>query len=367
MPRRTRSESVEIISYSDGIRGSKSRRTLTKTHASKNLSKASSHEVIIHESEDEEEADPNVRLRQEPLVVGYDLCFQSSGIIADPPTAALVVGASSAQTLISASNPKTEVTKTEETYAGDLWNSFKTEETKISVKQEAGRFERKPKLEVKSEEFEPVRIGVTIKTEKKEDDKTAFITLVKDEKGVDIFNLDGLGLGPPAEPEAPEHAHVGYKGFTRKVISDAFGGGHQVCEHNWYGPAGLAKKHPARDLPHRRPFVTYNWKWNPQLPARPGEHGAVLCNLRSFTDGAPVDQPFPVYVRQATNDWRNRGLYTSAQHGEIAPEYMPQMPPGMLSTWAEGVVSSKWGKSWVEEANESLPDDEKIVYDEEAA
>lgn len=161
-----------------------------------------------------------IRRTHSPLSTGYDLCFQISIIISDPPTAALTVGASSTHTLISASNPEPEVTKTEETYAGDLWNLVKTEETKLSVKQEAGRYERKPKLEVKSKELEPVRIGVTIKAEKKEDDKTAFITLVTDEKGIDIFNLDSFGLGPPVEPEAPEHAHVGYKGFTRKVISD---------------------------------------------------------------------------------------------------------------------------------------------------
>lgn len=64
---------------------------------------------------------------------------------------------------------------------------------------------------------EPVRIGVTIKAEHVEDDQLKFISLVKREngKGIDMFNLDNLDLGPNIKVE--ERAHTGW---TRKVISD---------------------------------------------------------------------------------------------------------------------------------------------------
>ncbi|KAK7052188.1 hypothetical protein R3P38DRAFT_1638280 [Favolaschia claudopus] len=120
-------------------------------------------------------------------------------------------------------------------------------------------------------------IDVVIKTEGEPDYFTR-VTLIKSEDGrFDIWNVDGFGLGPTIDVDERYN-----RGFSRKVISDAFGGGWMVCYHHW-------KSKPVKgDI---GPFLTFNRSWNNALPASPGVHGIGFFNM----NGCPTS-PEPVNV-----------------------------------------------------------------------
>lgn len=62
------------------------------------------------------------------------------------------------------------------------------------------------------------------------------------------------------------------------------------------------------------------------------------------------------------NDWRLLGTYDYLRWGEIAPHHISLLPPFVLNTWVNGALSSQWGKSWIEKANEKFPDARKVNF-----
>jgi hypothetical protein len=85
-------------------------------------------------------------------------------------------------------------------------------------------------------EIPPDAVEVKVKVEGVEDE-FKFVSFVKSEDGLlDIWNLDGFDLGPPVKV-----ADKFNRGFSRKVISDALGGGHQEVFHNWGGKKAKGK------------------------------------------------------------------------------------------------------------------------------
>ncbi|KAF7377575.1 hypothetical protein MSAN_00180200 [Mycena sanguinolenta] len=126
-------------------------------------------------------------------------------------------------------------------------NSDSSVQTKVKVKEEV--------------------IDVVIKKEG-EDDQFKRVTLIKSEDGnFDIWNVDGFHLGPTVEVDEKYN-----RGFTRKVIGDAFGGGPQSCYHHWKRKPGPGDK---------TPFATFNRSWNNALPTSPGLHGMVFARVRT--------------------------------------------------------------------------------------
>jgi len=166
---------------------------------------------------------------------------------------------------------------------------------------------------------------------------------------LDIWNLEGFGLGPEIEV-----AEAFNKGWTRKEISDAFGGGHQACFHNWYGDATLAKKAKKAKTHQKEPLLTFNREWNPQLPKAPGQHGVVFCGLQHFDDKTKVDKPITFFVRESNNNWVQIGDYSVKRWGEISPKHLNLLPPTMITVWVNGALDSEWGKRWVEHTNDNL-------------
>lgn len=105
---------------------------------------------------------------------------------------------------------------------------------------------------------------------------------------------------------------------------------------------------------------------NPQLPARPGEHGAVLDTLKTFEDGTPIGhQAIPFFICYGPNDWKLQGCYTLEKCGEISEEDVPRMPLKMIETYEKKITEANWGKDWVERANNGLPPEHKIERSEE--
>ncbi|KAJ7489226.1 hypothetical protein FB451DRAFT_684879 [Mycena latifolia] len=180
-------------------------------------------------------------------------------------------------------------------------------------------------------------IDVIIKTEG-EPDQLKRVTLIKSEDGnFDIWNVDGFGLGPTIAVDEKYN-----RGFTRKVIGDAFGGGHVVCEHHW---------HPKPGQETKTPFLTFSRSWNNALPVRPGMHGMGFFGMSS----SPVKtQPLNFFVGEGTNDWRLLGTYNYTRWGEIAPHHISLLPPLVLDSWVNGMLSSQWGKSSIEDTNATL-------------
>ncbi|KZP34702.1 hypothetical protein FIBSPDRAFT_1035684 [Athelia psychrophila] len=332
---RERSESVEIVSYSSGRPSSNSRRAVRKTSGSVG---PLNREVTAIEASDKEEtddeADPNDLVLPRSSNTGGDTSLP----------------AFKAETMTELKPTKLE---------DDSKTSIITGQPILD--------DKKPKVETKLEpKLEPVRIGITIKSKGEEDEKKAFITLIKGEgeEEPNLFNMDAFGLGPPVVV-SDERARTGW---TRKEISDAFGGRHQGgTEHHWYSPKRLATRHKADILPHRQPIATFWRDWNPQLPARPGAHGAVMDTLKTFKDGIPIGhQAIPFFVRDGPKDWKLQGCYTLEQCGEISEQDLPRMPPGLVTAYEEGILDKPWGKNWVEVTNNGLaPGVEKIVYTEE--
>ncbi|KAJ7621270.1 hypothetical protein FB45DRAFT_799086 [Roridomyces roridus] len=184
-------------------------------------------------------------------------------------------------------------------------------------------------------------IDVIIKAENDgEPDLLKRVYLIKSEDGnFDIWNVDAFGLAPAIEVDEKYN-----RGFSRKVISDAFGGGHQTCNHNWGKPGKMA-------------FCTYNRSWNNALPPRPGAHGMGFFGL-SGASGEPMN----FFVGEGTNDWRLAGTYTYQRWGEIAPHHINLLPPGVLNEWVTGTLKTKSGHEWVEDVNKTLPATRKIPF-----
>ncbi|KAK7050506.1 hypothetical protein R3P38DRAFT_3173951 [Favolaschia claudopus] len=186
-------------------------------------------------------------------------------------------------------------------------------------------------------------IDVVIKTEGEPDYFTR-VTLIKSEDGrFDIWNVDGFGLGPTIDVDERYN-----RGFSRKVISDAFGGGWMVCYHHW-------KSKPVKgDI---GPFLTFNRSWNNALPASPGVHGIGFFNM----NGCPTSpEPVNVFVGEGSNDWRLLGTYDYLRWGEIASHHVSLLPAGVLNNWVNGMLGSQWGKSWIDDTNKGLSPARKI-------
>ncbi|KAJ7678064.1 hypothetical protein DFH06DRAFT_565339 [Mycena polygramma] len=192
-------------------------------------------------------------------------------------------------------------------------------------------------------------IDVVIKTEG-EPDKFKRVTLIKSEDGnFDIWNVDGFGLGPTVEVEEKYN-----RGFTRKVIGDALGGGHIEPCHHWNPKPGQEAKIP---------FTTWSRSWNSALPVSPGTHGMGFFSMST----CPVKpEPINFFVGEGTNDWRLLGTYDYLRWGEIAPHHISLLPPLVLDLWVNGMLSHTWGKAAIEEANVDLQDARKVKYTHES-
>ncbi|KAJ7489292.1 hypothetical protein FB451DRAFT_1224410, partial [Mycena latifolia] len=163
---------------------------------------------------------------------------------------------------------------------------------------------------VKDEEIDAI-----IKTEG-EPDQFKRVTLIKSEDG----NFD---ICPTIEVDEKYN-----RGFTRKVIGDAFGGGRMVCYHHW-------EPKPGRET--ETPFLTFSRSWNNALPVRHGMNGMGFFGMSS----SPVKtQPLNFFVGEGTNDWRLLGTYNYTRWGEIAPYHIPLLPPLVLDNWVNGMLSN---------------------------
>ncbi|KAJ7238052.1 hypothetical protein B0H12DRAFT_100781 [Mycena haematopus] len=191
-------------------------------------------------------------------------------------------------------------------------------------------------------------IDVVIKKEG-EPDQFKRVTLIKSEDGnFDIWNVDGFGLGSTVEVDEKYN-----RGFTRKVIGDAFGGGPVQCYHHW---------NPKPGQPTETPFLTFNRSWNNALPTSPGLHGMVFSDL---TECPVAPQPVNFFVGEGIDNWRLSGTYDYLRIGAIgaiAPHHISLLPPGILNTWVKGMLGSAWGKSWIERTNKDLKADRKIRH-----
>ncbi|KAJ7100694.1 hypothetical protein B0H15DRAFT_458951 [Mycena belliarum] len=186
-------------------------------------------------------------------------------------------------------------------------------------------------------------IDVVIKTEGGPD-QFKRVSLIKSEDGnFDIWNVDGFDLGPTVEVEERFN-----RGFTRKVIGDAFGGGHVVCYHHW-------NPKPGQDA--KTPFLTFNRSWNNALPVRPGLHGMGFFKM---SDCPVKPQPLNFFAGEGENDWRLLGTYNYTRWGEIAPHHISLLPPQVLENWLHGMLTTEWGKSWIDDTNQKLKAARKV-------
>ncbi|KAJ7182734.1 hypothetical protein C8R43DRAFT_967933 [Mycena crocata] len=186
-------------------------------------------------------------------------------------------------------------------------------------------------------------VDVIIKTEG-EPDQFKRVTLIKSEAGnFDIWNVDGFGLGPTIK--VPEKYN---RGFTRRVICDAFGGGLQSCEHHFKPKRGQANK---------TPFVTLNRTWNHALPTDLGGHGMGFISM----DDSPIKPaPMNFFAGEGVNNWRLLGTYNYLRWGEIATHHVQLLPPSVLDNWVNGIVEAPGGKAWIEDVNSELEDARKL-------
>ncbi|KAH7929880.1 hypothetical protein BV22DRAFT_102551 [Leucogyrophana mollusca] len=190
-------------------------------------------------------------------------------------------------------------------------------------------------------------VAVAIKTEDAPDER-GFVTFVKSEDGkLDIWNLDHLNLGPSLKVD--EDLWVG---FSRKVIADTLGGGHQECWLNWQGTE-------AKGIP----YAAFNRSWNSELPRSPGQHGVVFATFRKFNDGTPVDHPIDFFVGENPNDWRYIGRYELGRRGEILPHQLELLPQNVVHNWAKGILKSNWGREWVDKTNEAIVETAELSGD----
>ncbi|KAL1739061.1 hypothetical protein HDZ31DRAFT_86016 [Schizophyllum fasciatum] len=118
------------------------------------------------------------------------------------------------------------------------------------------------------------------------------VTLSKSETGDMLWDLGTLGLGPEGTVD-----DMYQRSFERKVVSWAFGGGHQATHHN-------------QDALNLDTYSTYHPKWNPQLPTRAGAHGIAFGN-------GPVKELLPIFVRTSSNQWRYTGHYSRHMRGVL--------------------------------------------------
>ncbi|KAJ7226685.1 hypothetical protein GGX14DRAFT_626738 [Mycena pura] len=190
---------------------------------------------------------------------------------------------------------------------------------------------------VKEESFD-----VKIKTEGGSD-QFKRVSLVKSEDGkFDIWNVDSFGLRPAVELDTKYT-----RGFHRKVIGDAFGGGRQECFHHWNLKPGQEDQ----------PFVTLKRTWCHSLPTKPGAHGIAFCDL---TDSPLGSQPLNFFVGEGGNDWRLIGTYNFVRGGEIAPSQTSLIPASVVECWVKGTLKTCGGKAKVDAANATLDDSRKI-------
>ena len=104
--------------------------------------------------------------------------------------------------------------------------------------------------------------------------------------------------------------------------------------------------------------------WNPYLPHIPGDHGVAFCSSRRFSDGTLISKPVDIFVYKKVNEWVYFGSYEISRCGEITPHQIHLLPPPVVRCWSEGILSSVWGKNWVEDTNDRLADEAEITGSE---
>ncbi|KAJ6483043.1 hypothetical protein DFH09DRAFT_1292090 [Mycena vulgaris] len=194
-------------------------------------------------------------------------------------------------------------------------------------------------------------MDVVIKTEGEPDQFTR-VTLTKSEDGSSFWNVDGFDLGPTIQVDEKYN-----RGFTRKVISDALGGGHVRSYHHWSPRSG------------KTPHLTFSRSWSPGLPASPGMHGMGFCSMNDC----------PVKPRPLNFSWAKASshiyliiflkgrlalggdVYISLL-GEIAPHHVSLIPQTVLDNWVKGRLSGEGGKAIVHAANATLEEARRVDF-----
>ncbi|KAF7377573.1 hypothetical protein MSAN_00179900 [Mycena sanguinolenta] len=138
------------------------------------------------------------------------------------------------------------------------------------------------------------------------------------------------------------------RGFTRKVIRDAFGGGPQDCRHHW-------KPKPGK--PGKTPFVTFERARNNALPISPGLDGMAFLDM---TKCPIAPEPINVFVGEGINNWRLLGTYDYLHWGNIAAHHIPLLPREVRNiNWAKDKLKAK---DWLEKASEHLKPSNRIEH-----
>jgi hypothetical protein len=104
--------------------------------------------------------------------------------------------------------------------------------------------------------------------------------------------------------------------------------------------------------------------WNPYLPLIPGDHGVAFCSSKRFNNGTLITRPVDIFVSKKANDWTYFGSYEISRCGEITPHQVHLLPPSVVQTWSDGILSTAWGRDWVKETNTRLVGDAEITRGE---
>ncbi|KAF7321889.1 hypothetical protein MKEN_00711100 [Mycena kentingensis (nom. inval.)] len=172
--------------------------------------------------------------------------------------------------------------------------------------------------------------------------KRTYVSFVNLEDNTERIDLHAFNLGPCIH--VPKQYHVG---FSRKVISDAFGGGFQDFMHNW----------PPYYKPERYTFLTAALSWHPWLTKIPGQHCIGFMTLGR----CPVD-PVNIFVGLRPNEWMLLGSFKYERYGEVSCEQLGALDPKVLDTWINGMVESTgWGVADLAADNADLPADQQIA------
>ncbi|KAI5829095.1 hypothetical protein K523DRAFT_417029 [Schizophyllum commune Tattone D] len=150
------------------------------------------------------------------------------------------------------------------------------------------------------------------------------VILTKPEDGDMLWDLRRLRLGPTMEVTDPRHR----KTFTRRMLSQAFGGGFQETYHH------------SRQPNHPDWYATYNPTWNPQLPDV-GQHGVAF-------DDVHTDRLLPVFILVRTNAWRYCGHYSVTMWGELNAIQIARLPRNCLDTMVHDYAHLKNGQRAVD-------------------
>ncbi|KAI8904936.1 hypothetical protein DFJ77DRAFT_479830 [Powellomyces hirtus] len=179
-----------------------------------------------------------------------------------------------------------------------------------------------------------------------------------DPDGTVALDIDALNLARPEGIPADAAQRPGFHRFDH-ITENLGGSGNDTI------PSIAATRTQITEPGYRLRYGAFKKKWNPDLPEKPGAHGASLT-----TEYEGRLEVFIQFLKHSGgNSWWYAGTYECFPTLKLAKEDYRSLPEATKKTWSRALATKNWGKKWIKSQGfdlSGIPQSEHASYIENA-